>query len=309
VFLANDSHSNPARWKLILALASVYFIWGSTYLAILFAIETMPPFSMAAFRFILAGTILYVIARQRCGRPDRRHWFSATIVGALLLGGGNGSVVWAEQWVPSGLAALIIAITPIWMVIIDWISGGSPRPSKTLIAGLLWGLIGVGLLINSDHVGSQSREGLIGGIVLLMGSLAWALGSIYACRARLPESPWLTTAMQMLAGGAVLAVMAIIAGESGQIDPASFSMKSIISLIYLIIFGAVIGYSAYIWLLGVTTPAMAATYAYFNPLVAMFLGWLMADELIDFKIWIAMIMIISAIVLISLNSTRTQSSS
>ncbi len=302
-------HADPALWKLTLAFASVYFIWGSTYLAIRFAIETLPPFSMAAVRFLVAGAILYAFARRRAERPDGRHWLSAAVVGALLLGGGNGGVVWAEQWVPSGLAALIIATVPLWMVLIDWLSGGGPRPSSALMAGLLWGLLGVGLLVSSDHVGAQSREGLVGGIALLGAALAWASGSIYARRARLPASPWLTTAMQMLTGGAVLAVMAVMAGEGGQLDPSSFSMKSVLALAYLILFGALIGFSAYIWLLRVTTPARATTYAYVNPAVAVLLGWLLAGEQLDLRAGVAMAMILSAVVVVSLKGGRTRASS
>ena len=302
-------HADPALWKLTLAFASVYLIWGSTYLAIRFAIETLPPFSMAAVRFLVAGAILYGVARRRSERPDGRHWLSAAVVGALLLGGGNGGVVWAEQWVPSGLAALIIATVPLWMVLIDWLSGGGPRPSGALVAGLLWGLLGVGLLVTSDHVGAQSREGLVGGVALLLAALAWAAGSIYARRARLPASPWLTIAMQMLTGGAVLAVMAVVAGEGGQLDPAGFSMKSVLSLVYLILFGALIGFSAYIWLLGVTTPARATTYAYVNPAVAVLLGWLLADERLDLRAGLAMVMILSAVVVVSLKGGRARVSS
>ena len=178
------------------------------------------------------------------------------------------------------------------------------------MVGLLWGLLGVGLLVSSDHVGAQSREGLVGGIALLGAALTWASGSIYAHRARLPASPWLTTAMQMLTGGAVLAVMAVMAGEGGQLDPSSFSMKSVLALAYLILFGTLLGFSAYIWfLLGVTTPARATTYAYVNPEVAVLLGWLLAGEQLDLRARLAMAMILSAVVVVSLRGGRTRASS
>ncbi len=299
-----SSQADPPLWKLTLAFASVYFIWGSTYLAIRFTIETLPPFSMAAVRFFVAGAILYAFARRRAERPTGRHWLSATIVGTLLLGGGNGGVVWAIQWVPSGLTAVIIATVSLWMVLIDWLTGGSERPSNSLIAGLLCGLLGVGLLVGSDQVGAQSREGLLGALALLGAALAWASGSIYARRARLPASPWLTTAMQMLSGGTVLAIMAVLAGEPGQLDVARVSVKSAASLAYLILFGAVVAYSAYIWLLGVTTPARATTYAYVNPAVAVLLGWLLADEQIDVRTGLAMAMILSAVIVVTLRGGR-----
>ena len=297
-------HADPAPWKLTLAFASLYLIWGSTYIAIRFTIETLPPFSMAAVRFLVAGGILYAFARRRGERPTAPDWLSSTIVGTLLLGGGNGGVVWAIQWVPSGLAAVIVASVPLWMVLIDWLTGGSERPSISLTAGLLWGLLGVAILLGSDHVGAQNREGLLGAIALLGAALAWASGSIYARRARLPASPWLTTGMQMLTGGAVLAVIAVMAGEPGQLDLASISMKSMASLAYLIVFGAVVAYSAYIWLLGVTTPARATTYAYVNPVVAVILGWLLADEQLDARAGLAIAMILSAVVVVTLKGGR-----
>jgi len=297
-------HADPALWKLTLAFASVYLIWGSTYVAIRFTIETLPPFSMAAVRFLVAGSILYVFARRRGERPTAPDWLSSTIVGTLLLGGGSGGVVWAIQWVPSGLAAVILASVPLWMVLIDWLTGGGERPSISLTAGLLWGLLGVAILVGSDHVGAQNREVLLGAIALLGAAIAWAAGSIYARRARLPASPWLTAGMHMLTGGAVLAVMAVMAGEPGQLDMASISMKSMASLAYLIVFGAVVAYSAYIWLLGVTTPARATTYAYVNPAVAVVLGWLLADEQVDARAGLAITMILSAVVVVTLKGGR-----
>jgi drug/metabolite transporter (DMT)-like permease len=300
----NSPRTDPPLWKLTLAFASVYLIWGSTYLAIRFTIETVPPFSMAAIRFLFAGVILYAIARRGAPRPTRRDWSSALIVGTLLIGGGNGGVVWAIQWLPSGLAAVIIATVPLWMVLIDWVTGGSERPSLSLMLGLLWGLLGVALLVGSDQVGAQNREGLLGAAALLGASLSWATGSIYARRAKLPESPWMTTAMHMLAGGVILTVMAIVAGEPEQIDIGNISAKSAVSLFYLTIFGALVGYSAYIWLLGVTTPARASTYAYVNPAVAVFLGWLFADELIGLRSGVAIAMILSAVVVVTLKGGR-----
>ena len=286
-------------WKKVLAFAAIYLIWGSTYLAIRFAIETLPPFSMAAVRFTVAGTILYVIARPRTERPTGLHWISAGIVGTLLLGGGNGGVVWAEQWVPSGLTALIIGTVPLWMVLFDWLFGGGRRPGGFLMGGLVWGLGGVGLLMSSTEVGARSREGLLGGLVLLGASVSWAAGSIYARKATLPRSPFLATAMQMIAGGLVLALGAAFAGEGGRLHLTTFSMRSVLALVYLIVFGALIAFTAYIWLLGVSTPARVSTYAYVNPAVAVLLGWLLADERLDIRAAVAVLVILSAVVLVS----------
>ncbi len=290
---------HPTPWRVVLAFAAIYVIWGSTYLAIRFAIETLPPFSMAAVRFTVAGGILYAFARPRTERPERAHWVSAGIVGALLLAGGNGGVVWAEQWVPSGLTALIIGTVGLWMVLFDWLFAGGPRPSKVLMAGLVWGLCGVGLLMSSTEVGAQGREGLVGGLVLLGASVSWAAGSIYARKARLPRSPFLATAMQMIVGGLVLAVVAVIAGEGGRLHLSAFSLKSVLALIYLIVFGALIAFTAYTWLLGVSTPARVSTYAYVNPAVAVFLGWVLANERLDARAAIAVLIILSAVVLVS----------
>jgi drug/metabolite transporter (DMT)-like permease len=292
-------HHHAAPWKRALAFAAIYVIWGSTYLAIRFAIETLPPFSMAATRFIVAGGLLYVVVRPRSERPTGRNWLSAAIVGTLLLAGGNGGVVWAEQWVPSGLTALIVATVPLWMVLFDWLFAGGPRPNKLLVGGLVWGLCGVGLLMSSTEIGAQSREGLWGGLVVLGASVSWAAGSIYARGAALPRSPFLATAMQMIAGGLALALMAAIAGEGGRLHLAEFSMKSVLALVYLIVFGAFIAFTAYIWLLGVSTPARVSTYAYVNPAVAVFLGWLLADERLDVRAAVAVFIILSAVVLVS----------
>ena len=285
---------------MVVAFAAVYLIWGSTYLAIRFTVETIPPFSMGALRFLVAGGLVYAASRAKAPRPTRRHWLSAAIAGTLLLGGGGGGVFWAVQWVPSGLAALIVATVPLWMVLLDWLFGRGVRPSSALLIGLLWGLFGVGLLVSSNQVGAESREGLLGGLAVCFASLSWAAGSIYSKGARLPDSPWLATGMQMLAGGFVLALMAAVAGEGARFHPSDFSLKSIVALVYLIVFGALIAFTAYIWLLRATTPARVSTYAYVNPAVAVILGWLLAEERLDARAALAMIIILSAVVVVTL---------
>ena len=209
-------------------------------------------------------------------------------------------MVWAEQWVPSGLAALIIATVPLWMVLFDWLFAGGPRPGKVLLAGLVWGLCGVGLLMSSTELGAQGEEALLGGLVVLGASVSWAAGSIYARTARLPRSSFLSTAMQMIMGGLVLSLMAAIAGEGGELHLSTFSTKSILALVYLIVFGALIAFTAYIWLLGVSTAARVSTYAYVNPAVAVLLGWLLASERLDARAALAVLIILSAVALVSL---------
>lgn len=293
--------SDPPTLLVLAAFAAVYLIWGSTYLAIRFAIETLPPFAMASVRFLIAGGLLYAVMRPKAARPTKAQWRSAAVIGVLLLGCGNGGVVWAQQWVPSGLAALLVASVPIWMVLIDWLSGGGLRPNRNLLAGLVLGLVGVGLLVSSEQIGTGTRESLLGGLALLVASFAWASGSIYSRSADLPSSPFLTTSMQMLAGSVALALMSLVSGEATGWSAGTISAKSVLALAYLIVFGALVGYSAYIWLLRVSTPARASTYAYVNPVVAVLLGWLFADEQLDARAAIAMVVILASVVMVTIH--------
>jgi drug/metabolite transporter (DMT)-like permease len=278
------------------ALLAVYLIWGSTYLAIRFAVETLPPFLMAGVRFVIAGGILYGW-RRAAGfpRPDPGQWRAATVVGGLMLLGGNGGVVWAQQWVASGTAALIVASVPLWMVILDWLRPGGRPPGAGVWAGLIVGLAGVALLLDG---GDQHVRYSAGWLVLVLASISWAVGSLYSRTARLP-APLLATGMQMLAGGALLLLAGVLTGELRGLDPAAFSTRSVLALLYLIVFGALIGYSAYVWLLRVTTPALASTYAYVNPAVAVFLGWLLAGETLTTRVVLASVVIVGAVALIT----------
>lgn len=296
--------ANPSKKAVIAAFAAIYTIWGSTYLAIRFAIETIPPFTMGGIRFLVAGGLLYMWARARgAAGPKLRHWSGAAVVGALLLLGGNGAVVWAEQWVASGLVALLVASVPLWMVLMDWTWGGARRPNAWLIGGLLWGLLGVAFLVGSDEMGGGTTETLVGALVVLAGSFAWAAGSIYSRTASLPTSPSLATAMQMLMGGGLLLLLGGAVGEWGSFSFASISLKSLLALVYLIVFGAIVAFSAYIWLLRASTPARVATYAYVNPVVALLLGWGLASEPLDSQALIAGGIILSAVWVISVHGS------
>ncbi|MGD2070505.1 MAG: EamA family transporter [Gemmatimonadota bacterium] len=287
-------------WKVASAFAAVYVIWGSTYLAIRFAIETLPPFAMAGVRFLVAGGVLYLWTRRVRGAapPGRAEWRSAVVVGGLLLLGGNGAVVWAEQFVPSGLTALLIATVPLFMVLIDWVSGGE-RPTALVIVGVLWGLAGVGLLVSGEGFGGGSPAALVGGLAVLGGSLAWATGSIYSRRAPLPPSPRLGTAMQMVAGGALLLGTGVARGELAGFDAGAVTLRSALALAYLVVFGSLVAFSCYIWLLRVVSPARVSTYAYVNPVVALFLGWALAGEPLGPGILLAAAVILSAVMLIN----------
>lgn len=289
------------RGRIIAAFAAVYIIWGSTYLAILYAIETLPPFLMAGVRFLIAGTLLFGWCLASSDyRPTRREWRSALIIGGLLLLGGNGAVVWAEQTVPSGIAALLVAGTPCWMVLLDWLWRGAARPGPRTVVGLLLGFGGIVLLVGPSAVAGHGSIHVGGAIVLLIGSLAWAVGSIYSRHAPRPQGALLFTGMQMLMGGALLVIAGTVTAEWTRVDVADVSLRSVLALAYLIIFGAIIGYSAYVWLLRVSTPARVSTYAYVNPVVAVLLGWALAGESFTPRMAIAAAIIVAGVALITL---------
>ena len=293
------SEHPPPTARLIAAFGIVYVIWGSTYLAIRIAIETIPPFTMAGARFLLAGALLYAWVRGRHGgsAPTRVHWRNAVAIGGLLFLGGNGSVVWAEVHVPSGLVALLVGMVPIWMVLVDWLAGTGPRPTVTLILGLLWGFLGVGLLA-SAHGLSGPGSALVPALVVMAGGVAWATGSIKSKTLALPAQPGLATAMEMLGGGALLLGLAAVTGEVLRFDPGAISVRSAVAVAYLVTFGSLIAFSAFQWLMKVSTPARVSTYAYVNPVVALLLGWALADEPLTPRTLLAAAIILSAVVLI-----------
>jgi len=287
------------RLRVLLAFAAVYLIWGSTYLGIRVAIETLPPLMMAGARYLAAGGVLYALARWRgAPAPRREHWRWATVVGAFMLLGGNGAVVWAEQRVPSGLAALLIATVPLWMALLAWRSGAAPRPSGLILLGLLLGMLGVALLVSARGLGDGRGVDPIGAVVLIGGALSWAHGSLVARRGPAPSNPFLATAMQMLAGGVCLTVAGLARGEWGRFDPAAVSSRSVFAFLYLWSFGSFLGFTAYIYLLRATTPARAATYAFVNPLVAVVLGWTLAGETLSARTLVAAAIIVSGVVAI-----------
>jgi drug/metabolite transporter (DMT)-like permease len=288
------------RGMLLAAFAALYLVWGSTYLAIRYAIDTLPPFLMAGARFVVAGAILYLWARARgAGRPPAIHWRSAAIVGGFLLLGGNAGVVWAELRVPTGLAALLVATVPLWMVILDALRPGGRRPSGRVILGVGLGLAGVALLVGRGQFAGGGAVDPLGALALVLASLAWAIGSLYSKTAKLPTSPLLATGMEMLSGGALLLVAGTLTGEWATIDLAHVTLRSWLALGYLVTFGSLIGFTAYIYVLARTTPAMATTYAFVNPVVAVFLGWAFAGEPVSARTLIAAAVIVAAVVVIT----------
>ncbi len=292
----------PTKFNIALAFAAVYVVWGSTYLAIRFSVETIPPFLMAASRFLVTGAVLYGFAAlQRVPKPTKKQWISAGIVGSLLWLGGNGGVVWAEQTVPSGVAALLVATVPLWMVLIDWIATRR-RPGFRVFAGLLTGLAGIWMLVRPGQTSFYTT----GSIVLVFASLSWALGSVASKRLDHSSSLPQATGMAMLVGSALLVAASAATGELFSFDWGGVSTRSFYSWAYLIVFGSFVGFMAYNWLLRVSTIERVSTYAYVNPVVAVLLGWLFAGEKLDKRTMLAAAVILIAVVLIQ-TATRLDS--
>ena len=296
----NAGRTHASRAQIIAAFASIYLVWGSTYLAIRYAIETIPPFTMGGARFLVSGVMLYAWARYRgAPKPTRLNWRNASIAGAFLLLGGNGAVVWAEQFVPSGLTALLVSILPFWLVIIEWVRPPRRRPSGLVLVGLVLGFVGIIVLIGPGNLGGDGDVPLLGALVLILGSLSWAIGSFWSRDAELPKSGLLTTGMEMLAGGALLLIVGVVSGELTNFDIQRVSRDSAIGLLYLITFGSLIGFTSYIWLLDKVSPAILGTYAYVNPIVAVLLGWAIAGEALSVRTGVAAAIVICAVALIT----------
>jgi drug/metabolite transporter (DMT)-like permease len=298
---AAPGEHGPARAAtlLLIAFAAVYIVWGSTYLAIRIGIESFPPLILAGLRHLTAGLILYPLIRWRTNvRPTTANWRAAVVVGFLLLFAGNGGVCWAEQTVPSGVAALLVATVSLWLVFVDWLRPGGHKPVPMVILGLLMGFAGMALLVGPAHLGGSQRVDPWGAAVLLLASLAWACGSIYAKHGGMPSSPMLGVAMQSLTGGVILLIAAFFAGEFRGLHFAAVSLRSWLALAYLIAFGSGIGFSAYLYILHKSTAARVGTYAFVNPVVALFLGWLIAGEPITLRTALAAAVILTGVILV-----------
>jgi len=290
----------PARAKLLLAFAAVYFIWGSTYLFIRFAIETVPPFLVGGIRFVIAGALMYAWLRARgVARPTRIEWRSAFIIGPLMMTGGNGGIVWSEQFVPSGIVALLVACVPLWMLLLAWMRGGA-RPSVREWIGVATGLVGVSMLVSLSGNSGNGGISPLAALVMLCSTLSWSVGSTFAREAPLPDSPLLASAMEMLAGGVGMLLIALVRGEFAQLAVSAVSWRSALSILYLAGFGSIIAFSAYKWLLSRASPAAVGTYAFVNPVVAVVLGWAFASETLGARTVVAMVVIVGAVGTISI---------
>jgi drug/metabolite transporter (DMT)-like permease len=287
------------------AMFSIYIIWGSTYLGIKFAVDTMPPFTMAAARFLIAGAILFAL-RRAAGDPIPRRieMRSAATIGLFLLVGGNGAVTWAEQTIPSGLAALMVSSAPLWMITLDALLPGGKRPPMRVLLGVSIGFGGVLLLLWPGQNSGMLDLNPLGTGALIFATLAWSFGSIYSRYLNLPASPMMGTAVEMLAGGAMLLAIGGITGELGRLNPAGFSMQSILALAYLTIFGSLVAFTAYTWLLRVAPTSLVSTYAYVNPLVALSIGALLGNETFSPRTLAAAAIILGSVALTTLRQPQ-----
>jgi drug/metabolite transporter (DMT)-like permease len=294
------------KTKIWIALLALYIVWGSTYLAIRFAVETIPPFFMAGTRFLVSGAILF-IWRRAAGdaMPTRRQWRSTAIVGIFLLLGGNGLVSFAEQYVPSGIAALIIGSMPMWLVMIEAMRPNGAKPGWLAILGLVIGFGGIFLLVGpAELTGAGHTLNPLGVGTLLVAAFLWSLGSIYSRNADMPDSSLMATGAEMLTGSLAIFLVSGLTGEWKGFSFSEVTRSSWLGLLYLITIGSLIGFVSYIWLLKHAPVSLVATYAYVNPLVAVFLGAWLAGETLNARILVAGIVIIGSVVLI--NQTKSK---
>jgi len=288
----------PSRGQVVLGFAAIYLIWGSTYLGIRYAVETIPPFLMMGIRHFTAGVVVFAWARFRgAPSPTLKQWGWATIAGIFLFLGGHGILAWAEEKVPSGLAALLCATLPLWTVLLARVDGTERKLGWKAWAGILLGFGGVGLLIGPEAL--RQRLDLLAAGAVLSSALLWAVGTGYTRRVQLPSSKTLSAAMQMICGGVLLFATSLLNGEVGRLTIHDFTWKATLSLAYLMVFGSIIAFTVYTWLVGVSSPSMLSTYAYVNPVIAVLLGWLVAGEAVGMRTVAATIVIVAGVVLVS----------
>ncbi len=291
--------ASTPKWKLIAAFAAIYLIWGSTYLAIVFAIDTIPPLIMVGSRFAVAGLLVLAwCLGSGQSFPSFEEWKNAALVGTMTLGVGVGSVAWAEQWVPSGVAALLVTSVPLWMVLIDWKWRRGAAPNAYVVSGLMLGLVGIVLLVQPGQlwIGTEAITGIA---VILAASLTFSFGANLGRDLRMPRGAPMSTAAQMLGGGVALLVAGAMAGELDALSLAGISRSSGFAWFYLMTFGSIVAFGSFVWLMNHVEPTQVSTYAYVNPVVAVFLGWALAGEELGPGVSVAVVLLVSAVVLIS----------
>ncbi|HSC44734.1 MAG TPA: EamA family transporter [Candidatus Acidoferrum sp.] len=296
--LSHSSTRQPPSLLLIVSFLAVYIIWGSTFFAIRIALESFPPLLLAGTRHLGAGLLLCGIFYRRGAQPTRAQWTTAALTGVLLLFGGNGGVCWAEQTVPSGITALLVATVTLWMVLVDWLRPGGHRPSARVLFGIAIGFAGLLVLVGPAHLGNSGRVDPIGAGILVIASLCWACGSLYSKHGSLPASPLLGAGMQALCGGTALWIVGLLTGEGPRLHPTQVTPHAWMAIGYLVFFGSCLGFSAYLYILKKSTAARVATYAFVNPIVAMLLGWEFGGEGLTMRTLIAGAVILTAVVLV-----------
>jgi drug/metabolite transporter (DMT)-like permease len=296
----------PSRTSIVLAFAAIYLIWGSTYLGIRVAIETMPPFLMAGMRFAIAGSVLFLVLLVRNPSwPTSVQWRDQAVIGVLLLLGGNAVVSWAELHTPSGITPLILGASPVVLMAMDWIRPGGKRPTKPVAIGMAVGIVGIVLLLGPGGIPAGYRPRPIDIAALFFSSVSWWIGSLYSKHSKSRTPPLMAAAMQMLIGSSSMLLTGWLLGESGRLHFASVSPRSWLALGYLVVVGSIIAFPVYVWLLEHSTPAKVSTYAYVNPVVALILGWAILGEPLNLRIFAAASVIIGAVVIITIGKTRT----
>jgi len=288
----------PTRAMVILAFGIIYVLWGSTYLAIRVVVETLPPFLSGGVRFLVAGSALLMLLWMRgVPLPNGLEWRNASVVGLLLLVSGNGLVMWAEKSISSGLTALLIALTPVWFALLDWARPNGTRPGWRTLAGIVVGFSGIVVLINGD---ARVNGSLLAAIAVIMAGISWAGGSLYAKHTSNGSSAWMNAATQMICGGGGLLLAGTILGEPWRTEWSGVSARSLLALGYLVVFGSWIAFSAYVWLLQVSTPSRVSTYAYVNPVIAVFLGWALLGETVSSRMFLGMLIVVAGVVIITM---------
>jgi len=293
--------SQKNKWLILIAFFCVYVFWGGTYLGMKFALVSFPPFIMAGIRHTSAGLILSTIAFiKKESFPTKKEILNAGFVGALLLLGGNGLVAYAEMRVPSSIASLIIASVPLWISGLNWVGGDKKKPSTLEFVGLFLGFTGI-LVLAFQGSNTTMNIDVIGIALLLIASFSWSVGSLYSKRSEMPKSSFYNVSFQMLVGGTLLLIFSTLLGEYKLFNPSNITTQSIMAMFYLIVFGSIIAYSAYIWLFKNVNPTLASTNAFVNPVVALILGWSLANEVLSPQAIIASILIIGAVVILTLS--------
>ncbi|MGC9372160.1 MAG: EamA family transporter [Thermovirgaceae bacterium] len=298
--MENDKNPGLSRGLILLMFLGLYTTWSTTYLAIAYMVQTIPPYLSSGLRFVVAGGLLYTFAATRRGapKPSLIEWRDASIIGGLVVMLGNGNVVWGEQYIPSSLAALLVATVPLWIVVLNWLLFRAARPTLAEVAGVILGFSGVALLIGFTKTGASEAFHPVGIAIVLFAALSWATGSLFSRHAHTPSSPLLAVSLQMIAGGTLLTIASVLTGEAFRFDPSAVSAVSVLAWAYLVVFGSLVGFVCYMILMRNCRPSRVATYAYVNPVGAVFLGWLVAGDPVTAQTLFAAGIIITAVFLI-----------